>query len=107
MALKKNPNPTFKQPVEIPVPGEKPEKVEFTYKYMSKSDYKAFIESASTKEDAESAAEILIAWPMSLEKEFGEVSQDNIADFFESYPGAPGAVISGFIKGLHQGRTGN
>ncbi|WP_341649932.1 phage tail assembly chaperone [Thauera humireducens] len=29
MALKKTPNPTYKHSVEIPVPGEKPEKVEF------------------------------------------------------------------------------
>ncbi len=105
MALKKNPNPTFKQIVEIPVPGEKPEKVEFTYKYMSKSDYKAFIESATTKEDAESAAEILVSWP--LDKEFGEISQSAIEDLFDTYPGAPSAIISGFIKGLHQGRSGN
>ena len=105
MALKKVPNPTFKQTVEIPVPGEKPEKVEFTFKYMTKADYKAFIESTNNKEDAESASEIIEGWP--LEKEFGEVSKDNIADLFNAYPGAPGAIISGFIKGLHQGRAGN
>ena len=105
MALKKNPKPTFKHFVEIPVPGEKPEKVEFTFKYMSKSEYKSFIEGAAEKKDAESASDILVAWP--LDDEFGPVCQDSIESLFEAYPGAPGAIISGFINGLHKGRAGN
>lgn len=105
MALKKNPNPTFPATVEIPVPGTKPEKVEFTFHYKSKSDYKKFIESCADREDAESAVEIVAGWK--LNEVFGEVCEESLDELFDAYPGAPGAIFTAYVKGLHQGRLGN
>lgn len=105
MALKKNPNPTFKQTVEIPVPGEKPEKVECTFKHKTATVYKEFIADCAGREDAESILEILTDWK--LVEVFGEVSKDSITALFEAYPGAPGAFFTAYVKGLHQGRSGN
>lgn len=105
MALKKTPNPTFKQTVEIPVPGETPEKVDFTFKYKSKTDYKAFIAACVDRDDAENALEIIADWK--LTDVFGEVGKDSITDLFEAYPGAPGAILNAYVKGLYQGRLGN
>ena len=105
MALKKNPNPTFSATVEIPVPGEKAEKVNFTFRHKSKSEYKKFIESCVDRDDAESTLEIVADWK--LTDVFGEVTKDSLTALYEAYPGAPGAVFTGYVKGLHQGRVGN
>lgn len=105
MALKKNPNPTFKHPVEIPVPGEKPEKVEFTFKHKSKSEYKKYIESCVERDDPDNALEIVADWK--LTETFGEVSKSAFEELFEAYPGAPGAILSAFVSGLFKGRLGN
>ena len=105
MALKKIPNPTFKQTVEIPVPGEKPEKVEFDFHYMSKSAYKTFLDSMAGQDDDETISKLIAKWP--LNEVFGEPSQASVADLFDAYPGAPRAIFAGFVKGLHQGRAGN
>ena len=105
MALKKVPSPTFKQTVEIPVPGEKPEKVEFDFNYMSKSDYKIFRESIACLEDEETIYKLIAKWP--LNELFGEPSKSSVADLFDAYPGAPGAIFEGFVTGLHKGRVGN
>jgi len=105
MALKKSPKPTFKQTVEIPVPGEKPEKVEFDFHYMSKSAYKVFLESMAGQDDDETISRLIAKWP--LNEVFGEPSQASVADLFDAYPGAPSAIFAGFVKGLHQGRAGN
>lgn len=105
MALKKTPNPTFPAIVEIPVPGEKPEKVEFTFKYKSKAEYKKFIESCEGREDPNNALELVAGWK--LNDVYGEVSAESLAELFDAYPGAPGAVFTGYVKGLHQGRLGN
>ena len=105
MALKKNPQPTFKQGVEIPVPGAKPEKVELTFKHKRTKEYKQFVEDCIGRDDVESTLEVLTDW--NLTEEFGPVSKESIAEMYEAYPGAPNAVFLGFSKGLHQGRLGN
>lgn len=105
MALKKIPNPVFNQEVKIPVPGEKPEKVEFEFFYKSKKDYDQFIIETATDSDVDSAAKIISGW--ALNDVFGAVSKDSIAELFNAYPGAPGALVAGYINGLHQGRLGN
>lgn len=105
MALKKIPNPTFKQTVEIPVPGEKPEKVDFDFNYKSKSAYKTFMDAMKDREDEETIAELIAKWP--LDEVFGKPSKESVAELFDAYPGAPGAIFSAYVKGLHQGRAGN
>lgn len=105
MALKKNPNPTFKHEVEIPVPGEKPEKVEFVFRHKGKKAYQQFVEDCIGRDDTESTLEIVTGW--NIEDEFGPVSKEALETLYEAYPGAPNAVFIGYSKGLHQGRLGN
>lgn len=105
MAIKKNPNPTFKHDVEIPVPGEKPEKVEFTFKHKGSKAFKQYVEDCVGRDDVDSTLEILSDW--ALTEQYGPVSREAIAEFFDAYPGAPNAVFVGYSKGLHQGRLGN
>ena len=105
MALKKNPNPTFRHEVEIPVPGEKPEKVEFVFRHKGKKAYQQFVEDCIGRDDTESTLEILDDWPLTAE--FGKVSKESIDALYDAYPGAPNAVFIGYSKGLHQGRLGN
>ena len=105
MALKKIPNPTFKHEVEIPVPGDKPEKVEFIFKHKGKKAYQQFVEDCIGRDDTESALEIVTGW--NIEAEFGPVSKESLETLYEACPGAPNAVFIGYSKGLHQGRLGN
>ncbi len=105
MALKRNPNPTFVHPVEIPVPGEKPEKVDFTFRHKTKTAYQQFLVDCVGRSDTENALEIVSGW--GLNEEFGQVSKESIEALFEEYLGAPGAVFMAYSQGLHQGRLGN
>ena len=105
MALKKTPNPTFKSIVEIPVPGEKPEKCEFTFMYKSRKECDKYIAEFDNASQIDSLAGIIIDWP--LNDVFGVFSKAALEDLVNSYPGAGSAILRGFIGGLHQGRTGN
>lgn len=107
MALKKVPNPTFDHEVEIPVPGEKPFKGVWTFKYMSKAQYDAFMSEREKSEFVESSTDFIVDWPKGIKETFGPFATESLQELIDAYPGTPGAIMTGFVKGLFVGKSGN
>lgn len=105
MALKKVLNPTYKFPVEIPVPGGKPEKINITYKYKTESQLKQYLEENADKLVIDFLCEFIADWDQ--EESFGEFSEEALKDLADVYPGAINAIHMGFYKSRTQGRVGN
>lgn len=109
--LKLVPNPTFKHPVAIPVPGEKPKKVEFVFKHKKKSELNEFFKEAAVSADDAKLLEIVAGWKKSstdgdngLDTEF---SDESFVDFLQNYPGAGSAIFDGYVEAMTKGRQGN
>lgn len=66
--FKLQPEPTFKAPVEIPVPGDGLVKVNFTFKYRDRDAMKAFLAKVSDPEsqmtDEELIEEMCAGWEL-------------------------------------------
>ena len=105
MALKKTLNPIYKFSVEIPVPGEKPEKVEFKFKYRTESQLKKHIEDNPDQLISGFMAEFIDSW--GLDEVFGEFSLEALKELADVYPGALNAIHVAFYKSRLQGRVGN
>ncbi len=103
--LKKNPHPTFTAPVKIPVPGETPETLIFTFRHKSKSQLKRFWEECKENniKDEEAIHEIVSGWNWA-DVEF---SKEALVELIDNYPGAALAIIDGYSEGLHRGKVGN
>lgn len=97
MALKFNPNPTFKLVAEITVPGqEKPETIPLTVKHLTSQDYTALVAKTSdavdqTKTDDERLSamvdglmSLIVGWQFVGEKI--ELNRENMTHTVKNYP---------------------
>jgi hypothetical protein len=101
--LKLTAEPTFKAKVGIPVPGAKPVDVEFTFRHRTKAEAKAWWEGlAEGAEDAATVMDCITAWD--LEDAF---DSENVGRLLDSYPGAAGVILSGYLRELTGARTKN
>lgn len=95
-------NPTFKAPVDIPVPGEAPAPVMFEFKHRTKADLEGFLKSAEDLTDEQAVAAIAIGWDM------GEAfTEKNVATFLQNYLGAARAIVETYLRELSQAKLGN
>lgn len=94
--------PTFKAKVSIPVPGQAPELVEFTFKARSRDDFKEFIDGLKDREDVDVILDIASGWE--LEDAF---DKDNLELLTQNYLGAARAIIEKYLSELTQARLGN
>ncbi|SEM50223.1 Phage tail assembly chaperone [Pseudomonas sp. ok272] len=118
-------NPTFKAGVLIPIVGNAPEKVEFTFKYRDRAELAALFDDWSEKRDKARAAlgdkptwskivatdteqqaqqikDLVVGW--GFDDEFNE---DNIVAFVKSCQGAAEAVVKAHESAYSQARLGN
>lgn len=102
MALKLNPEPTFKSEVRIPVPGGDAEPVSFTFKHRTRSQIKAFPAEVKGKPDVEVVKMCVMGW--GLDDEFND---DNVMRLIENYPGASKAIVDTYFDELGKTRSGN
>jgi len=97
MALKFNPNPTFKLIADIAVPGqEKPETIPLTVKHLTPQDYTALITKVSDTVDqsktdderlnamVDGLLSLIVGWQFADEKI--ELNQENMAHTVKNYP---------------------
>lgn len=106
MALRLQPNPTFRAKVGIPVPGqEKPEEIVCVFAHMTRDEFAAFAspEAAVGRTDAESLARIMRGWD-GVDAEF---SADALALLCQQYHGAAYAISTAFVAELTKARLGN
>lgn len=103
--LKINPNPKFSADVEIHVPGEKPEKVKFTFKHKAQDEYKSFLDRAKNGQasELETLLEIVDGWS-GCDVEF---SSGALADLLNQYHTAGTAIFATYVNEQVGARLGN
>lgn len=94
--------PTFTSKVFVPVAGDKPATVTFTFKARTRDAFKAFVESLSDREDVDVILDIASGWD--LEDAF---DRENIEQLTQSYLGAARAIIEAYLSELTAARTKN
>lgn len=110
--LKLQPDPTFKAKVDIPVPGDKPVAVEFTFKYRDQEQMDAFLFGEAGKaRAAQSAAEANKAALLDVATDWSNVdtpfSAEAIEAFVKRYPSATALVMAKYIAEVGGARLGN
>lgn len=107
MALKKILNPTYPFKVEIPVPGAKPEKCGFVFKYATDEEYEALKSEHGSLPLVEFLPFLIDDWEKKDFSEFGEFSAEALKAVANVYPGAPQALLQAYLTSRYQGRVGN
>lgn len=95
MALKLNAEPTFRAKVEIPVPGGKPEPIEFIFKHRKKDELREFLETSKDLEDPDYVLQIAMGWELSE-----EFNRENIVRLLQNYHGAGAAISVTYVSEL-------
>ncbi len=96
--------PTFTCDVKIPVPGDKPVSVKFTFKAKTKTELNEFVERMNTQKptDLEIIMEVACGWD--LEDAF---DLDNVTKLEQNYLGSAQAIVSTYIAEQTGARLGN
>ena len=113
--LKLIPEPTFKEDVEITVPGqEKTGTIPLTFKCLGRKEYLAFIAATEGEKDKKGK---VVKNPMTVVEAFPEFVEgwdlaedftaDNLEIFFNNYPAAYGEIIGAYSKLLFESRIKN
>jgi hypothetical protein len=95
------PNPTFKAPVEIPMPDGRVAKPVFEFKHRTKDALDSLVKNTKIK-DPDLLKEILTGWD--LDDEFNDA---NIEALCSNFVMAPRAILNVYITALVEGRRGN
>lgn len=95
-------NPTFKARVSIPIPGAKPEPVEFTFRWRDRDELSAWLESLDGKATDAALLEIASGWD--LEDAFDSA---NAATLLRLYIGAWDAIYRKYLDELIGARAKN
>lgn len=103
--FKLNPEPTFRAKVEIPVPGAKPEPVEFIFRHRTQKALTDWIKATAEAKpaDIDFILEIVSGWAgvdAGFERETVEALLDN-------YHGAAGAIRDAYLRELTAARLKN
>lgn len=96
------PNPTFKRDVEIPVPGEKPAKLNFVFRHKTRNELKEFVDSLADREDIDTVMDVACGW--GIDESFDE---DNVEVLLQNYPGSALAIINAYLNEVSGARKGN
>lgn len=105
MAFKLQPNPTFKAPVDIPVAGELPEKVLFTFKHKTRTQFdalvKAVINGETTVDDA--VRDVVVEWTYPGV----DYNDEALSQCFDMFPGSANAIFTTYRQSLFEGQRKN
>jgi hypothetical protein len=95
-------SPTFKAHVDIPVPGARPAKVEFTFKARDREELADWLAKLDGKKTDEAVLEIASGWD--LEDAF---DQANVEVLLRTYIGAWQAIYQKYLDELMGARAKN
>ena len=99
--FKLKPNPTFKADVTIPVPGDEPGIVTFTFKHRPIKEL-ADLEKVEGKHISQFLLEITEGWALS-----DEFNQSNVETLLDNYPRAGEAIMKAYYAELLGNREKN
>lgn len=101
-SLKAIVSPTFKVKVKLPVPGEEPAQVDFTFRHRTRDELKAWLSSGQERSDVDSIMEMVTAWG------FEEpLNRENVSDLVQRCIGSPVVLVQTYIEELTKARQGN
>jgi hypothetical protein len=102
--LKLTPDPTFKAPVSITIPGElKTGSITFTFKYRSRSEMQELFKRAKSLSSVESFREVVIDWDWPGV----ELTDENIEKFLNNYPASTTEIATAYQKLSLESRVKN
>jgi hypothetical protein len=103
--LKLQPNPTFKWPVKITLPGEtKPATVVFEFRHKSKEAVEAFRKDLVNRTDEAILSEIVVTWHEGIEAEYSEVA---LGQLISNYPPAAMEILDSYLVAMLESRRKN
>jgi hypothetical protein len=102
MAIKLQPNPTFKAKVLVHIPGNEPEPVEFTFKHRGRKALKDYAETMQGKSDAELIMDLATGWDLA-----DTFNAENVGLLADNYLAAPGAVWDAYLAELTKAKEKN
>ena len=97
-------DPTFKAKVGIPVPGGSDAPVEFTFKWRTKTEAKAWLDTVEEAKPSDAEAVQAMATGWSLDDAF---TAENIARLCDVYGGASHAILTTYLRELAGARAKN
>jgi hypothetical protein len=102
--LKLQPNPTFKCPVHISMPGsDKPAVVDFWFKHKNRDQLAAFIKSFEDRPDEAILHEVIEKW----EGVDAEYSESALRDLVSNYPASALEILRAYVAALSESRRKN
>ena len=102
MKIKLCAEPTFKAPVQIPVPGAGPTPVEFTFKHRTREQVLAWLGDTQESGDVKTVQDVASGWE--LDDEF---NAENIGTLCSNYAGAGFAIVQTYLDELRGARAKN
>lgn len=97
------PEPTFKAKVAIPIPGKKPQNIEFTFKWRDGDALKEFVDALGNFDtDTDAAMEFATGWDLA-----DAFSRENVEKLIKNYPGAAKALVTTYLGENAGARLGN
>lgn len=104
------PVPEFTADVPLTRPGEpQPVTVRMRFRHKSRKAFKAWLASASGREDADYLLEVLVGWEGlgDAEGQPLEFSRDALAQLLDLFPASGQEIFQAYGRALHESRTGN
>ncbi|MBW7903027.1 MAG: hypothetical protein H3C26_16210 [Rhodocyclaceae bacterium] len=97
------PDPTFTATVEIPVPGKKPAKIDFTFKHRDREQFGQWFDALRDNEsDVDVVLDIASGW--NLKEPFG---RETVEQLVTGYLGSARSIIDKYIAENTGARLGN
>jgi hypothetical protein len=103
--LKLQPNPTFKWPVKLTLPGEsKPSTVVFEFRHKTKEGIETFRKELINRTDEAILGEIVVTWHEGIEAEYSEVA---LGQLISNYPAAAMEILDAYLVAMLESRRKN
>jgi len=95
-------DPTFSAKVGIPRAGKPPVDVTCEFKFRTRTEFNALLETHKNSNDVDYLMEFVVGWDVDA-----EFSKDNLRTFLENYGGAATAIASKYTEELLPVKLGN
>lgn len=108
-----NPNPTFNAKVEIPVAGDTPAKVEFTFKHRTRSQVDSFLKETYRDQPEQgnvdsNVADVDLILSMATGWDLAETfNRENVELLVQMHIAAPAAIFEAYLAALTGARRKN
>lgn len=101
MAIKLEPNPTFRVNVRIPVPGGAGFDIDCEFRHKTTKQKDEYVRAL--KSDLDAVQSVLVGW----KDPDIEYSDETLAVLLDNYPGASAAIVGAYLSELVGARKGN